>query len=312
MAQTLQWLRDIYYAILKEDEDSSAYPLILTDSLLNSTQRNICAWNLIDLTTQKKEQIQKTSLPFISTDKFYSSVQDNYLDTTAIVWWTTLSLADSSNFASSGKLWINENIITYTGNTWTWFTWVTWIEFAHLSWSRVSQLFDLPTDFASSTRVIYDNRKALDPIDYKNLYLELNNFKPGSVWTTWPIDTTNNSSGFIWDWIRPFYTIIHGTYLLPFQYDVSNNMIHMLYEKKPTTLSSWTDEAIIPEEYADVIAYIAVAKTLYNRWEEDRALKLWNYWLWEVLSMYDFYWKQNMEKLSNQRVETGKDAILNI
>jgi len=85
MAQTLQGARNVFYAILKENEDSSAFPLTLVDSLLNSTQRNICAGNLIDLTTGKKDQIEKVALPFLLQDKFYSSVLNIYLDTAATV-----------------------------------------------------------------------------------------------------------------------------------------------------------------------------------------------------------------------------------
>ena len=305
MAQTLQGARNVFYAILKENEDSSAFPLTLVDSLLNSTQRNICAGNLIDLTTGKKDQIEKVALPFLLQDKFYSSVLNIYLDTAATVWWTTLSAPDTSDFASAGKLWINENIITYTGNTGTGFTWVTWILFAHLSWARVSQLFDLPTDYASSVRVIYNNQRALRNVDYRNLYLELNNYK----WDYWAVNIDNYNIESV---SNPFYTIIQWLYLLPFQYDVTGRMLHMIYEQKPTTMTVWTDELLIPDDYADVVPYIAAAKILYNRWEEDRALKLWSFGIWEVMSLYTYYWNQNNEDLNNQRIRTWKDAVLNI
>jgi len=41
--KTLQNMRDIFYAILKENEDTSAYPLTLADVLINSAQNNICS-----------------------------------------------------------------------------------------------------------------------------------------------------------------------------------------------------------------------------------------------------------------------------
>jgi len=306
MTQTLAWLRTIYYNILKENSDTSAYPLTLTDSLLNSTQRNICAGNLIDLTTWRKEQIEKTALPFLFQDEYYTSVQDITLDTETTIWATMLSASDTSWFSISGKLWINENVITYTGNTWTWFTWVTWVAFAHLAWTPVSQLFDLPDDYASSIRVIYNNRVPLRNVDYRNMYLELNNYK----WGYWWHDNLNDYS--IATRIRPFYTIIQWKYMLPFQYDIWDRMIHMQYEQKPDKLVDWADETLIPDDYADTIAYIAVAKTLYNRWEEDRALKLWSFGIWEVMSMYSFYSNVNNEDLNNQRITTWKDSILNI
>jgi hypothetical protein len=46
---TLQDGRNIGYAILKETEDTSAYPLILMDSLINMAQSSICSGSVQDL-----------------------------------------------------------------------------------------------------------------------------------------------------------------------------------------------------------------------------------------------------------------------
>jgi len=59
MSKTLQNMRDISYAILKEDEDTSAYPLTLIDSLINGAQLSICSGNLTDLLSAGKQQITK-------------------------------------------------------------------------------------------------------------------------------------------------------------------------------------------------------------------------------------------------------------
>jgi hypothetical protein len=54
---TLQDLRDIFYAILREEEDTSAYPLILVDMLLNTAQKKICAGRVVNPLT--KEEVGK-------------------------------------------------------------------------------------------------------------------------------------------------------------------------------------------------------------------------------------------------------------
>lgn len=48
MATTLQNLTDICYNILREEENSSAYPLSLLQLLCNEAQLNICTGLVID------------------------------------------------------------------------------------------------------------------------------------------------------------------------------------------------------------------------------------------------------------------------
>jgi hypothetical protein len=57
MATTLQDLRDIFYSILREEEDTSAYPLVLVDLLLNTAQQSICMGNVVN--PLSKEQLKK-------------------------------------------------------------------------------------------------------------------------------------------------------------------------------------------------------------------------------------------------------------
>lgn len=310
--KTLQDARDLFYSILKEDEDTSAYPLVLADALMNNIEQDICSWVLTDLTSWNLDQLEKWPLPFLYSDKYYTTVLDTFIDDdNTAVWWVTLSCSNSTWFASSWLLWVNEDIISYTWNTGTWFTWVTWIDFAHKSWARVSQLFTLPTDYATPNRVIYNNQRALKSKDYRDVYLQLNDSK-ADYWVNWTNGWTYGLSRFSWD-VVPFYTIIQWQYFLPFQLNNAGYMIHMIYEKIPTTMTDWVDLSTIPDKYSQVTTpVLAAADILYNRWEEDRALKLHRFGLWKVNSMYSFYANQNNESLHGQRIRTWKDQILNI
>jgi hypothetical protein len=57
MATTLQDLRNTFYNLLREEEDTSAYPLTLVDLLLNTSQQSICMGNVVNPLT--KEQLKK-------------------------------------------------------------------------------------------------------------------------------------------------------------------------------------------------------------------------------------------------------------
>ena len=70
--KTLQDSRDIFYAILKEFESSSAYPLVFTDELLNRAQQDICSGVVTDLGTADKNQLQKLVNHISLDSKLYS------------------------------------------------------------------------------------------------------------------------------------------------------------------------------------------------------------------------------------------------
>ena len=83
-------------------------------------------------------------------------------------------MTSTTDFASTGKLYIAGNIITYTGTTSTTFTGVTGVLFAFLSGEQVSVVFTLPTDLDSSINVAYNDRWQLDCKPYDDIFESLN------------------------------------------------------------------------------------------------------------------------------------------
>lgn len=96
---TLQELRDIGYAILREEEDTSAYPLVLMDMLLNSSQTRICNGTIINPMNQ--QAIRKGKLSFLNESAFYSNVNVTSLTDDATVGGVTLEVADTTNYPST-------------------------------------------------------------------------------------------------------------------------------------------------------------------------------------------------------------------
>ena len=74
MATTLATLRTQVYDVLRElEEDTTAYPLSLVDSMINSAQLRICSGKIVNSFT--KEVILKGALPFLEKRKFYQNIQ---------------------------------------------------------------------------------------------------------------------------------------------------------------------------------------------------------------------------------------------
>ena len=305
---TLQTLRDTFYGILREDQsDSSSYPLVLADLLLNSAQQAICFWNIVnpipiraDLTGAKKWQ-----LPFLHTDKYYSNIAPVSLSATTTVGANTLNVSDTSNYPSSWLIYIAGNIITYTGKTSTSFTWCTNVLFAHKSWSQVSVVYQLPTDYASVINVVYNDKFKLEAKLYDDVFESMNDIKWSSYWMEY------NSNYPTTKIVPPFYTVKDNQYLIIWNLNSTWMMIRLRYEKKPTTMVNSTDIVTIDNDiYANTtIAFYAVWEMLYNRGEEKRASELLNFALAKVNEMYTYYNNTSFEEISGVKIRSGKWRI---
>lgn len=297
MATTLQNLRNIFYSILREEEDTSAYPLVLVDLLLNAAQQRICMGNIVNPLT--KEQLKKWQLPFIQTDKFYTSVQTTYLNAVAVVWWTTLDV-DTTNLATSWVVFIWGNVITYTGKSATQLTWCSNILFAHEAGSEVTVLYTLPTDYASIINVTRDNKQKVEWKLYDDVFEDLNSYKR-------PVYPTNQQYNFT-NYSKPFYTIKDDDYIILWNLNDWDKSIRVRYEKLPTTMSAGSDTATISNDIfaQTTIPYIAVWEILYNRGEEWRAAELINFWIGQVKEMYTYYNQASFEKQSGVQYKMSK------
>lgn len=299
---TLQDLRDIGYAILREEEDTTAYPLVLMDMLLNSAQNRICNGTVVN--PMNWQAVRKGQLPFLWTSAMYSNVTMTTLSANTTVWATSLSVTDTTDFATAGSIYINGNIITYTWKTATTFTGVTNILFAHLSGADISVAFTLPTTYGSIINITYNNQYKLPWKLYDDIWEDLNSNKGNNFNRT-------DSQGFRSNTIMsPFYTIIDGTYFVIFNRNNTGDQIHLRYEKLATAMTVSGSIATIPDAYSrSTIPYLAIGEMLYNRWEEERAASILNFALGQVKECYTFYNNSSFESINWLQMKTGKGKL---
>lgn len=304
MATTLQQLRNVVYDILREEQDSSAYPYSLVDLLINSSQQRICMGRVINPLT--KEETRKWELPFLQTTQYYTNQNTTSLTADTTVWATSLSVWNTTNYPTAWNLYISWDIITYTWTTATSFTWVSGVSFAFTSWTSVSLAFALPSDYASTINLIYNNKFKVQPKLYTDMFEDLNSIK----WNTYSRNTStglyNNSLR-----VKPFYTIIKSSYLVLFNLNNTDAIVQLSYNKKPTVMTISTDESIIDDDiYAQTtIPYMAVWEMLYNRWEEWRAGEIINFWIWQIKEMYSYYTNKWYENISWWQYKTAKSRL---
>jgi len=302
MSVTLSTLRTKCYDILREEENSSAYPYTFVDQLLNASQQRICTGRVVN--PLNKEEVIKWVLPFLNTDKYYSNVATTSLTAAATVGATTLTVGSTTNFDSTGTLYILGNIVTYTWKTSTTFTGVSGVLFAFLSGSEVSVAFSLPTDYASVINVVYKNQYKLPAQNYDDIFENLNSSKGRNNRYN---NRNNNDIGSHYLG-NAFYSIKDNTYLIVFNANQTGDMIRFRYEKLPTTMTLTTDTATISNDIFALwtIPYIAIGELLYNRGEEGRGAEILNFWLGQVREMYNYYNNTSYEDPSGSQYKVAK------
>lgn len=302
----LQNLRELIKAIIKAElsVNNKAYPDILIDDSINSIYQDIVNGTLIDPNTG--ETVTKTNITFLEADAFYTTVQTSQISVLAVVWATTLDL-DTTDFLSTGAVWVEWNIITYTWKTATQLTGCSWIAFAHITGMQVRQLFTLPADYNYATRLTYDYKADLLPYDYRE-FIEKYNGRYYNSLLVWAYKWNNDvlKADF-------FYAILRDTYILPITTDTSWKSLQLMYQKWVTDLSADTDICQIPDKYCKrVIKYIGASNVVADRWELDVSWLWYTRWIKEVKKMYKVESSKARELQFNNRVRTGADNILNI
>lgn len=262
---TLQDLYDISYGIIAQGQDSTAYPLTLMKAFLNKAQNDICYGNVQNLSTN--ERLEKQALTFLDRTQFYTTKNYSTLAATAVVGATTLTV--TNQFSTSGLLWINGAIISYSGNNGTTLTGIPTtgdlsIPFAFTSGSKVFQLNALPTDFGQVSRAFLTiqgnmNRSKLVSVDSRDLMSPIPNTRLYNFMNSY----SNSWNGTDLEW---YYSLLKGTYVLFLVPQSGNQPIAYEYQKKPTQLVNPTDVLTIPDEYSlTTIPYMAVSEMFANR-----------------------------------------------
>lgn len=234
MATALSTLRTQTYTLLNEPSTSNIYSNSLVDLELNNTQVEIC---------------DGQHLKFLrATTTFLAPVKTTL--TTAITTASTiLVVSDTTNWDSAGSVWIDGDIITYTGKTSTTLTGVTGVTVAHNAGVFVYPLKSLPSDYwkTPDLQIQRTSGLVLQPLTYydaREWYNRLSNYS---------------------------YTMIFdsGSQFLLIEGVSTTDVLVFDYEKYPTYMTSDADTATIPDPYANFILPVIAASNCMLKYGDD-------------------------------------------
>ena len=229
MSTTFLSLQNQVYEELRESpstkESNRVYPVSLVKQALNDAQ---------------KRTLNRRNYSFLIVTKVFNCNADTILDEEVLVGATTIDVVDASVLKTSGKIVINENIITYTGVTSNTLTGVTGVTSIHEKSSTVKQVYTLAglgiTDLAKPISLVIDEEEA-DYYDYRGV---------------------GEKDG---------YTIYDGNLYLP---EISESLpVIFKYKIQVPLLVEDTDEFIMPDDYVTLCKEYALYKCHRNV-DDDR------------------------------------------
>ena len=229
-------IRSEAYIVLNEDESTSgSYPSATMDDLINQEQERV---------------LREFRMPFSIKRAFFDTSVDTTLDGDVATSDTEIELTDSSSWASCGKLWINGDIITYTGNASNQLTGVTNISATADDNDTVVQLYTLPSDFDEAIDLRkWNANNSSTPIQY--------------------YDTREGESNQSGKWTTDFDE--DGTEVIVFDNPSTTERRVLKYYGIPSTMSADSDTTVIPDPWAEkILPLLAAGRFLIMRDEEQK------------------------------------------
>jgi hypothetical protein len=277
------------YDILREEENNSAYPYSLIDTLLNWVQKAVCSWLYVN--PLNKEEVRKGQLPFLNREVFYETALTQYVWAEALPWATEIEI-NTQTRPDAWVCYIGGNIVEYREKDDNHLLQCTWINGKIKGWEQASLIYEIPTDFMSPINLILDDRVQIKNEWYDDVFSTIRDNK-------WKWDYRFNQ----WrGYDYPFYVIKDDKYLILYNFNTSWQQLRLRYERKPDYMINPEDECVIPDDtYAmNVIPYLAVWETMYNRWEEQRGAEVINWWMTKLKEMYKYFNKTGIERYTGQ------------
>lgn len=250
---SLLQIKQDFYDIVGEQTTSTVYPSSdsggdYVENLANRVQDTICREN--------KWWFLKAKFLFKSA---INTTLDGDVDTAD----TEIDLTDATDYPTSGAIWVNEDIITYTGLSTNQLTGVQGIDLDHDDGEDIEILYNVPSGFSLSPRVIV-KAKGGKPIRYTQVD-ELDDNITSSDDHNFDFGAENYRWSFITD--------DDGNEYIRLQNPSSSHFVAFHYYREASNMSSDTSTTTIPDKFArKVIPLMMAAYAMKERGDNPDSL----------------------------------------
>lgn len=273
-------LSDIFeeiYKILGEPSDSSNYDQqTVVLPRVNDIVDSICKWKYIN--PSNSQAFTAGDLSFLRRDWFVQLVKPMPVGVDFLTTATEIELT-TTDYASSGNVYIGGDIIAYTGKTSTELTGVTGIDIKHNGGEKVYQLYTLPTGISLPFTLVILDRNG--NVKYELPYVD------GRYPTT----------------ANKYFTIVtksDGTNYLHVVW-CGEERAKVVYYVNSTPMTTDASTCAIPDSFVlKVVAPLVAGELLWDTEEIDDAIPKLNRGCTNLQTMYDYYSK--MIKRNRERI----------
>jgi hypothetical protein len=208
---------------------------------------------------------------FLRQELYFENVPKISLTTAVAMWDVVINVSDTTNFSSTWAIYINSDIITYTGKTPTTFTGCAGIDIAHDNGSEVYQLYDVPTDAGDPYKMYWINNGKEKEVEYVNYQYIQTRYKFFSIL----FDPTDQKRYIFLKW---------------WDSDYSNNQFLLRYYQSWAEITDETVDIVLPDNYGKtVVAPIVAWELLYITEEQEKATSILNMGYTKLDEMYSYY-----------------------
>lgn len=253
MSNTLEEILESAYFKMGEKTTSTVFER--TGNMLqeaNRIQRAICQGRYENIITW--ETYEAWNLIFMQDKKHYQIVPSVGLGADCAAAATSLTV-DTTNYATSGKILIDDDIIAYTGTTATSMTGVSWVDIRHFANDRVRQLYALPDNFYKVIDLYYND----EPMEYHEW-----NDTPLFADTFYEI-IEDSQSGYSW---------MNSAYLNVVGLEGSTDNVLLRYLRDTSNMEDDADYCELPGDFGvKVISNLLAGQMLYDTEEPEKGIK---------------------------------------
>jgi hypothetical protein len=240
---------------------------------INAISLEVWRWRVINLLSP--QQIIRAWKLWFQDWKLWTRINAGWICSEIVNIWDTEIKTDTTNLKWAWYVLIGSNIINYTAKSSDQIEWVTGITTEHLVSDKITQLYEVPTDF--------ETMEWIDKVI------------TGTSWVLYKEIPLNS-------WVISYKILrLWDKVLLQINWLSNNDEIRVRYAKKYNDLINDDDICPFPDKYwINVIAYLIAWWLAYDKWLPT-AERLLNRAYWNLRSMYQYF--TNETKVITQRLQ---------
>jgi hypothetical protein len=254
------------------------------NEFINQAIYDFCAGDL-ENPANPQEKLNKTNQTFLERQAWFKIAPMTTLAVDTTPWVSTVQITDCANWAISGYMWINTDIVKYSSLTqnpttkiWTATVTTSWqyaVQASQKTSTPVKALYEMPSDFLYADKVytmLTNGTMDYEFVDYRDLMQIISRGMQSGYRGSWWQGAQYRGQAMM----NSPYTIYEGRLLLVFDTHSSNGNTNVVYQRQPAKLTTENQIWEVDDHYYMGIAWLAASMMQAYRGEMEDSMREWS------------------------------------